>query len=152
MLVVPAYLRRRRRVNPTETVAAALPALMYLNASISELLLEPLLRLQNSSACTNPYAASDLGPSYPLAGGYNAQNEGVYAVENSGNMLVLVLAHASTSGDESLIAKYASSFKVSVGRPSLYPLQYTLVKHWAEYLVTNALIPAQQYVSFACSI
>ncbi|KAJ6447637.1 hypothetical protein DFH09DRAFT_1386296, partial [Mycena vulgaris] len=42
MLVVPAYLRRRRRVNPTETIAAALPALMYLNASISELLLERL--------------------------------------------------------------------------------------------------------------
>ncbi|KAJ6567991.1 hypothetical protein DFH09DRAFT_1155589 [Mycena vulgaris] len=116
-----------QRVNPTETIAAALPALMYLNASISGLLLEPLLRFQNSSAYTNPYAASDLGPSYPVAGGNNPQNEGVYAVEDSGSMLVLVLAHASTSGDGSLIAKY-----------------YSLLKHWAEYLVTNALIPAQQ--------
>ncbi|KAJ6479162.1 hypothetical protein DFH09DRAFT_1215072, partial [Mycena vulgaris] len=116
-----------QRVNPTETIAAALPALIYLNASISGLLLEPLLRFQNSSAYTNPYAASDLGASYPLAGGNNAQNEGIYAVENSGNMLVLVLAHASTSGDGSLIAKY-----------------YSLLKHWAEYLVTNALVPAQQ--------
>jgi hypothetical protein len=50
-----------RRVNPTETIYAALPALMYLNTSISGLLIEPLLRFQSSSSYHAPQAASDLG-------------------------------------------------------------------------------------------
>ncbi|KAJ7458877.1 DUF1793-domain-containing protein [Mycena latifolia] len=115
-----------QRVNPTETIYAALPALIYLNASLSGLLLEPLLRFQSSPSYGNPYAAPDLGTPYPLAPG-NAGDEAVYGVENSGNMLILVLAHARTSGDGSLIGKY-----------------YDLLNGWAEYLVTNALIPAQQ--------
>ncbi|KAJ7144241.1 hypothetical protein C8R44DRAFT_143399 [Mycena epipterygia] len=115
-----------QRVNPTEAIYAAMPALLYLNASISGALLEPLLRFQNSSAYTNPYAATDLGNSYPNAPG-NTNNEDVYGVEDSGNMIILALAHARTSGDGSLIEKY-----------------YNLFKQWADYLVTNALIPAQQ--------
>ncbi|KAJ7495352.1 DUF1793-domain-containing protein [Mycena latifolia] len=115
-----------QRVNPTEAIYAALPALMYLNASISGLLIEPLLRFQSSPAYTNPYAASDLGTPYPSAPG-NANDQSVYGVENSGDMLILVLAHASASGDGSLMGKY-----------------YNLLKKWADYLVSNALIPAQQ--------
>ncbi|KAJ7091741.1 hypothetical protein C8R44DRAFT_719651 [Mycena epipterygia] len=115
-----------QRVNPTETIYAALPAFMYLNASLTGLLLEPMLRFQNSSEYNNPYAAPDLGTSYPAAPG-NPSNNTVYGVENCGNMLILALAHARTSGDGSLISKY-----------------YALLKRWAEYLGTNALIPEQQ--------
>ncbi|KAJ7142232.1 hypothetical protein C8R44DRAFT_974081 [Mycena epipterygia] len=115
-----------QRVNPTEAIYAAMPALLYLNASISGALLEPLLRFQNSSAYPNLYAAPDIGTSYPNAPG-NTDNEAIYGVEDSGNMIILALAHARTSGDGSLIGKY-----------------YNLFKKWADYLVTNALIPAQQ--------
>ncbi|KAK6987445.1 hypothetical protein R3P38DRAFT_2574899 [Favolaschia claudopus] len=115
-----------QRVNPVETIYAALPALMYLNSSITGLLLEPLLEYQSSSAYGNGYAASDLGLLYPSApGGPNAS--AIYGVENSGNMLILVLAHAQSSGDGSLISRY-----------------YDLLTKWAEYLGKNALSPAQQ--------
>ncbi|KAJ7127443.1 hypothetical protein C8R43DRAFT_831349, partial [Mycena crocata] len=116
----------QRRVNPTETLFAALPALMYLNSSITGLLLEPLLRFQNSPAYPNPYAASDLGTPYPSAPG-NSNSADSFGIENSGNMLIMALAHAHTSGDGLLISKY-----------------YTLLRKWADYLVANALIPAQQ--------
>ncbi|KAJ7697167.1 hypothetical protein B0H17DRAFT_978707 [Mycena rosella] len=115
-----------QRVNPTEAIYAALPALIYLNSSLTGLLLEPLLQFQNSGLYSNPYAASDLGTAYPAAPG-NAGNVDTYGVENSGNMIILVLAHASSSGDGSLIGQY-----------------YNLLRNWAEYLVTNTLIPAEQ--------
>ncbi|KAJ7884201.1 DUF1793-domain-containing protein [Mycena olivaceomarginata] len=115
-----------QRVNPTEAIYAALPAFMYLNANITGALLEPLLEYQSSSHYTNPYAAPDLGVTFPAVTG-NPNNTAVYGVENSGNMLILVLAHARSSGDRLLIGKY-----------------YKLLKQWAEYLGTNALIPGQQ--------
>ncbi|KAJ7924038.1 DUF1793-domain-containing protein [Mycena leptocephala] len=115
-----------KRVNPIETIFAALPAFMYLNASITGVLLEPLLEYQSSSAYTNPYAAPDLGLAYPAAPGVS-NNDAIYGVENSGDMLILVLAHAQSSGDGSLIGRY-----------------YSLLKGWADYLGTNALVPGEQ--------
>ncbi|KAJ6534104.1 hypothetical protein B0H19DRAFT_1185261 [Mycena capillaripes] len=115
-----------QRVNPVETIYAALPAFMYLNSSITGLLLEPLLEYQNSSAYTNAYAAPDLGSPYPAVPG-NPVDNAIYGIENSGNMLILALAHARSSGDGSLIGRY-----------------YNLLKSWADYLGTNALIPSQQ--------
>ncbi|KAJ7702031.1 hypothetical protein B0H14DRAFT_3527381 [Mycena olivaceomarginata] len=112
-----------QRVNPIEVIYAVLPAFMYLNASITGALLKPLLEYQDSPAYTNPYAAPDLGLTYPAVPG-NLQNNAPY---DSGNMLILVLAHARSSGDGSLIGKY-----------------YNLLKQWADYLTTNALIPEHQ--------
>ncbi|KAJ7911892.1 hypothetical protein B0H13DRAFT_1614136 [Mycena leptocephala] len=111
------------RVNPTEAIYAALPAFMYLNASITGALLEPLLAYQSSTSYKNSYAAPDLG----------LQAEGVTCCivilpTLLGNMLILVLAHARSTGDGSLIGRY-----------------YNLLKQWADYLGTNALIPGSQY-------
>ncbi|KAF8169483.1 hypothetical protein K438DRAFT_1983308 [Mycena galopus ATCC 62051] len=116
-----------QRVNPTEVIYAVLPALVYLNASITGALLQPLLEYQNSSQYTNPYAAPDLGPAYPAVPG-NPNNTALYGVEDSGNMLILILAHARSSGDGSLIGRY-----------------YNLLKQWADYLDSNSLIPVQQF-------
>ncbi|KAJ7846926.1 hypothetical protein B0H13DRAFT_94469 [Mycena leptocephala] len=69
-----------QRVNPTETIYAALPAFLYLNANITGALLEPLLRFQDSPAYENPYAAPDLGSAYPAAPG-NPNNESVYGLK-----------------------------------------------------------------------
>ncbi|KAJ7088044.1 hypothetical protein B0H15DRAFT_295949 [Mycena belliarum] len=115
-----------QRVNPTEAIYAALPALMYLNSSLTGLLLEPLLSFQSSPVYSNAFAAPDLGTFYSGAPG-NTGSQEVYGVENSGNMLILVLAHASSSGDGALIARY-----------------YDTLKGWADYLIANALIPGQQ--------
>ncbi|KAJ7347211.1 hypothetical protein DFH08DRAFT_808969 [Mycena albidolilacea] len=115
-----------QRVNPTEAIYAALPAFMYLDANITGALLEPLLEYQGSSSYSNSYAAPDLGTPFPSVPG-NPGNNVMYGVENSGNMLILVLAHAQSSGDGSLIGKY-----------------YDLLKRWGDYLISNALIPGQQ--------
>ncbi|KAJ7793493.1 hypothetical protein B0H14DRAFT_2393450 [Mycena olivaceomarginata] len=126
---VKAFMKdvgKSQRVNPTETIYAALPAFMYLDANITGVLLEPLLEYQSSSSYGNSYAAPDLGSdSFPV--GFRSGNHYTERRPDSGNMLILVLAHARSTGDGSLIVKY-----------------YNLLKRWADYLTSNALDPEQQ--------
>ncbi|KAJ7599409.1 hypothetical protein C8J56DRAFT_769937 [Mycena floridula] len=118
-----------RRVNAVETLYAALPTYLYLNASWVGLLLEPLLQYQASSSIYgNSFAAPDLGPSYPQAVG-NSDTSAVQSLEDSSDMLVMAWAHATFSGDGTLIARY-----------------YNLLKTWADYLVLNSLRPNGQTV------
>ncbi|KAF9007842.1 hypothetical protein BDQ17DRAFT_1350037 [Cyathus striatus] len=109
--------------SPVETVYAALPAILYLNASLAGPLLEPLLEYQNSSDYKNGYATPDLGLTYPKVLG-NTTDTTELALENCGNMLIMVLAHAMKSGDGSLLSRY-----------------YGLLKQWADYLEQNTLHP-----------
>ena len=51
------------RVNAVETLYSAFPAFMYIDPTLGGLFLEPLLRLQEFSEYTIPYAAPDLGAS-----------------------------------------------------------------------------------------
>ncbi|KAF7329563.1 hypothetical protein MKEN_00219200 [Mycena kentingensis (nom. inval.)] len=115
-----------QRVNPTETIYALMPALLYLNSTLLGALLEPMFRFQTSSAYGNVYAAPDLGTPYPSVPGNSQNNEGV-AVEHSANMIIMALAHARASGDGSLISRY-----------------YTTLKKWGDYLVNNTLSTSQQ--------
>ncbi|KAJ7805078.1 hypothetical protein B0H14DRAFT_2383242, partial [Mycena olivaceomarginata] len=94
-----------QRVNPTETIYAALPAFMYLDANITGVLLEPLLEYQSSSSYGNSYAAPDLG--------FCSGNHYTERRPDSGNMLILVLAHARSTGDGSLIVKYVGHIALS---------------------------------------
>ncbi|TFK38776.1 hypothetical protein BDQ12DRAFT_683316 [Crucibulum laeve] len=110
-----------RRVNAVETLYASFPALLYLNASFTGPLLEPLLEYQASPQYHNSYAAADLGSSYPDALGNNTDIP-VLGVENCGNMLIMAYAHAQKSGDGSLVARY-----------------YDLLKKWTDFLVANSL-------------
>jgi len=55
------FNRVTSRVNPVNTIYAAFPALLYVNASIVPYLLGPLLDYQSTSAYTNAFAAPDLG-------------------------------------------------------------------------------------------
>ncbi|KAI9067371.1 hypothetical protein FKP32DRAFT_1563883 [Trametes sanguinea] len=112
------------RIDPVEKMYAALPALLYVNASIMGLLLSPLLDAQDSIT-DMPYAARDLGVAYPNATGINGPHpEGI---EQSGNMLIMLYAHVRFSGDVSLINAH-----------------YKLAQRWADYLVANSLTPNNQ--------
>ncbi|KAF7304072.1 hypothetical protein MIND_00638700 [Mycena indigotica] len=113
-----------QRVNPTETIYALMPALVYLNSSLIGLLIEPLLRFQSSHLVG--YAAPDLGSSYPTAPGNTANTMGV-GLEHSGNMIILALAHARGSGDGSILARY-----------------YTLFQSYAAFLTNHTFGPEQQ--------
>ncbi|KAI0335016.1 DUF1793-domain-containing protein [Cubamyces sp. BRFM 1775] len=112
------------RVNPVERIYAALPALLYVNASLVGPLLRPLLDAQDN--LTTPYAAPDIGVAYPNATGVGSSdpNQGV---EQTGNMLIMLYAHARFSGDGSLLNSH-----------------YDLAKRWANHLVDQALTPSNQ--------
>ncbi|KAI0335019.1 hypothetical protein GY45DRAFT_1367055 [Cubamyces sp. BRFM 1775] len=112
------------RVNPVERIYAALPALLYFNASLVGPLLAPLLDAQDNLTNT-PYAASDLGPAYPNATGVTNNPE--QGLEETSNMLILLYAHARFSGDGSLLSAH-----------------YNLMKRWTNYLVSEALTPSNQ--------
>nr|GAT53591.1 predicted protein [Mycena chlorophos] len=115
-----------QRVNPTEGILAMMPALMYLNASMIGPLIEPLLRFQQASAAGYNYALPDLGSPYPSVPGNTANNMGV-GVENSGNMLIVALAHARGSGDGTILGRY-----------------YSLFQTYAAFLANNTFSPDQQ--------
>ncbi|KAF9007841.1 hypothetical protein BDQ17DRAFT_1323784 [Cyathus striatus] len=119
------------RVNPVETMYAALPAIPYVNATLAGPLLELLLEYQSSSEYTNAYAAPDLSTTYPDVKG-NSSNMQTLAIESCGNMLIMTLAHAMKSGDGSLILRYGATDLVQY-------LQYDLLKGWADYLDKNTL-------------
>ncbi|KAF9443523.1 hypothetical protein P691DRAFT_407186 [Macrolepiota fuliginosa MF-IS2] len=111
------------RVNPVETIYGAFPALLYLNPSLAKDLLVPLLDFQMSSSYNNSYAAPDLGTRYPTVFGNNSDTRPL-AVENCGNMLIMVYAYAVKSGDGTLLSRY-----------------YNVLRGWADFLVGNSLHP-----------
>ena len=59
------FTKNSNRVNPVEVLYAAFPMFMYLDPDLGSLLLEPLLRYQNSNFYTQPFAAPDAGELYP---------------------------------------------------------------------------------------
>ncbi|KAF8993231.1 hypothetical protein BDQ17DRAFT_1331822 [Cyathus striatus] len=118
------YVFTPSRLSVADSPQSSLPAILYLNASLAGLLLEPLLEYQNSSDYKNVYATPDLGITYPKVQG-NTTDTTELALENCGNMLIMVLAHAMKSGDGSLLSRY-----------------YDLLKQWANYLEQNTLHPA----------
>ncbi|KAH9052587.1 hypothetical protein EDB87DRAFT_1570373 [Lactarius vividus] len=114
------------RVNPVEKMYFSFPAIMYIDPDLGGLLLEPLFRLQESPKYTNPYAAQDLGTSYPDVSISNSpHNQGV---EETGNMLIMTYAHARASGNRGLISRY-----------------YDLLTSWADYLSNSTLFTHDQY-------
>ncbi|PIL35870.1 hypothetical protein GSI_01530 [Ganoderma sinense ZZ0214-1] len=108
-----------RRVNPVEHIYAAFPMLLYLNSSLAGALLQPLLESQ-ASLTDQQFAAADLGNAYPAATGPEAVSS--QGVEQSGNMLIMELAHARISGNLTLLSQY-----------------HDTSKRWADYLASTAL-------------
>ncbi|KAI0309520.1 hypothetical protein OF83DRAFT_1071921 [Amylostereum chailletii] len=117
-----------RRTNAVEILYAAFPTFMYIDPPLGGALLEPLLRLQNTSDFVLPYAAMDLTSAYPnVTVSASPHNQGV---EQSGNMIIMAYAYSRASGDGSLIGRY-----------------YTLLKKWSDYLVNNTLTLPNQISS-----
>ncbi|EMD37764.1 hypothetical protein CERSUDRAFT_154621 [Gelatoporia subvermispora B] len=129
-LIFMKDLGNGRRVNPVEILYQAFPMFLYLNASFGRPLLAPLLQYQESSTVLSAsYAASELGDQYPVTSQDNTLPS-QFGIEQSGNMLIMTLAHARTTGDGSLVHQY-----------------YTLLKRWADYLVNNTLFPSSDQES-----
>ncbi|KAJ3530917.1 hypothetical protein NM688_g7646 [Phlebia brevispora] len=116
------------RVSPVEGLYSAFPFFLYVNATWAGHLLEPVLEFANSPRWVYPYAPHDIGINYPNAtGNSNSHSQGV---EQSGNMLIMSLAHARATGDGNLINRF-----------------YPLLKTWGDYLVNNSLPLATSQIS-----
>lgn len=103
------------------------PILLYTNPTLLKLLLDPLFENQESGQYPNKYSMHDLGSSYPNATGHPLGNDEMQPLEECGNMLIMTLAYAQALNDVSYLTQH-----------------YNLLKQWTQYLVAEALIPANQ--------
>ncbi|KAH9942417.1 uncharacterized protein BXZ73DRAFT_41258 [Epithele typhae] len=108
---------------PVEKIYAAFPAFLCMNASLGAVMLSTLLGIQQSGTAQS-FASPDLGGQYPQTQNRADSGQGV---EQTGNMLIMLLAQAQVTGDASLIAQY-----------------YAKEKQWADYLVANSLLSENQ--------
>ena len=113
-------------LNTVDVTYPAMPLFVYLAPKYLGWLIEPVLRYQSEGA-NYESCAHDLGSHYPYATGPSAGKDSPMPVEESGNILIIALAHAQATGDLSLVTKY-----------------YALLEKWTAYLLQKALIPEQQ--------
>ncbi|EJC98554.1 DUF1793-domain-containing protein [Fomitiporia mediterranea MF3/22] len=114
-------------VNNVDALYAAFPAFLYLNPEIGRCLLEPLLEFQDSPAYKLPYAARNIGSTYPFATAGDINTPHIYGVDESANMIIMILAYSLASGNGTLIQRH-----------------YNLMRNWAIYLSGNAITPFNQ--------
>ncbi len=117
-------------VSTVDVIYPAFPGLLFLDPSYLQLLLEPILDYSESGQWPKTFAVHDLGSSYPNAAGHNDGNEEDMPVEESANMLIMIAALL-----QRIPAASATAFAQQ---------HYTILKQWADYLVLNALDPANQ--------
>ncbi|RFU32728.1 hypothetical protein B7463_g3595, partial [Scytalidium lignicola] len=114
-------------VNTVDVVFPLHPILLYTNPSNLKLLLDPLFENQESGQYPNTYSMHDLGSSYPNATGHPDGNDEAQPLEECGNMLVMTLAYAQRASDVNYLN-----------------LHYNILIQWTQFLVQEALIPANQ--------
>lgn len=100
--------------------------LLYLAPEYIGWLIEPILHYQSKGADYES-CAHDLGSHYPYATGPSDGSQSHMPVEESGNILILALAHAQATDDWRLVHEY-----------------YRLFEQWTAFLLRKALIPEQQ--------
>ncbi|KAL2022016.1 hypothetical protein VTK56DRAFT_6256 [Thermocarpiscus australiensis] len=113
-------------IQTVDVIFPAYPIFMYLNATLGRYLLDPLFENQESGAYPNAFAEHDLG-TFPVAKGYPAGNDEPMPLEECGNMIIMSLAYAQRTGDTAYLSAH-----------------YPKLSQWAEFLVNDSLIPANQ--------
>lgn len=113
-------------IQTVDVIFPAFPLFVYLNATLSRYLLDPLFENQESGAYPNQYAEHDLG-TFPVAKGYPAGDDEAMPLEECGNMIIMSLAYAQRTGDVGYLSAH-----------------YPFLSRWAEFLVNDSLIPSNQ--------
>jgi hypothetical protein len=103
------------------------PILLYLKPEWVKLLLDPLFENQESGHYPNRYSMHDLGAHYPNATGHPDGADEQQPLEECGNMLIMTLAYAQRVKDKSYLTKH-----------------FKILNQWTQYLIDEALIPADQ--------
>ncbi|THH14879.1 hypothetical protein EW146_g5515 [Bondarzewia mesenterica] len=114
-------------VNTVDVIFPAWPAFLYANPALGKSLLLPLFEYQATGQYPNKYSVHDMGAHYPQALGHNDGKDEPMPLEESGNMLIMTLSYTQKSNDTSLITTYSG-----------------LLDQWTQFLIAEALIPADQ--------
>jgi hypothetical protein len=110
-----------------DVIYPATPIFYYTNPELVKLMLDPHFENQESGHYPNKYAIHDLGTHYPNATGHEDGLDEAMPIEECGNHMVMVLAYVQRSGNTEYIKSH-----------------YKILKQWAEYLVQDSLLPAEQ--------
>ncbi|KAK0616291.1 hypothetical protein B0T14DRAFT_434788 [Immersiella caudata] len=113
-------------IQTVDVIFPAYPIFHYLNATLSRYLLDPLFENQESGAYPNKWAEHDLG-TFPVAKGYPEGLDEPMPLEECGNMIIMTLAYAQRTGDIGYLKDH-----------------YPKLEQWAEFLVEDSLVPANQ--------
>ncbi|KAJ5930458.1 hypothetical protein N7466_005951 [Penicillium verhagenii] len=114
-------------VNTVDVTFPAYPFFIYTNPEYLKLVLAPLYENQEAGKYPNSWAMHDMGSSYPNATGHNDGNDEKMPLEECGNMVIMTLAYAQAAKDTTYLSDH-----------------YNLLTQWTEYLVAEALYPANQ--------
>ncbi|KAL4935733.1 hypothetical protein BDV06DRAFT_233994 [Aspergillus oleicola] len=114
-------------MNTVDVFFPAHPVFLYTNPNLLKLLMRPHFEIQESGNYPNSYAMHDIGAHYPNATGHPDGNDEPMPLEECGNMVIMALAYAQKANDTSYLASH-----------------YTLLRQWTNYLIDDALYPANQ--------
>ena len=117
-------------VSTVDVIYPGIPAFLYTNPYLVQLLLDPVLAYTESGNWPLVYCVHDLGASYPNATGHNDGGGENMPIEESANMLLMTAAYLNATNPAD-----ASAFALK---------HYKILKQWADYLVPNTLDPGYQ--------
>ncbi|KAH6989708.1 hypothetical protein BKA56DRAFT_576247 [Ilyonectria sp. MPI-CAGE-AT-0026] len=112
-------------IQTVDVIFPAMPIFLYLNPELIKYTLDPLLE-NDRYHYPNKYAQHDLG-TFPIARGYPEGDDEAMPLEECGNMIAMMLAYSQWKDD----ADYLRD-------------NWDLLSQWAEFLVEEAKIPADQ--------
>ncbi|KAL4241900.1 Glutaminase GtaA [Abortiporus biennis] len=115
-------------INTVDVIFPSWPLFLYTNPTLGKQLLLPIFEYQATGQYPNAWSVHDIGMNYPKALGHNDGKDKPMPLEECGNMLIMALSYTQRTNDTSLIKTY-----------------FNLLDQWAEILVTETLIPADQF-------
>lgn len=114
-------------LNTVDVMFPVYPFFIYTNPELLKLVMEPLYENQLAGKYPNAWAMHDMGSNYPNATGHSDGNDEKMPLEECGNMVIMTLAYAMKSKDTDYLTQ-----------------RYSLLTQWTEYLIEDALYPANQ--------
>ncbi|KAI9626114.1 hypothetical protein H4Q26_015859 [Puccinia striiformis f. sp. tritici PST-130] len=116
-------------MSTVDVIFPQFPILTYLDPALLRLNLEPIFKYSESGLYPNRWTVHDLGR-YPNATGHNDGKDASMPVEEAGNVLIMVLSYYQLTKDADWLKKH-----------------YNTLKQWAQFLVDDGLVPAEQLSS-----
>ncbi|KAK5101613.1 hypothetical protein LTS08_004071 [Lithohypha guttulata] len=117
--------------NTVDVIFPAIPFFLWSNTDILRYVLNPLFINQETNFYPNDYSMHDLGSRFPNATGHVEGDDEYMPVEESGNMIIMMLA----------IYRFSQNQNVGL---SYLVQHYAILKQWAMYLIEYSLIPSVQ--------